>query len=72
VCYGVQESQGAMDGGRGRCIEDGLAKGTGEARIRGSMRKKKWGRVGVLVGGCCLLTTWLVVEILCRASNLTK
>jgi hypothetical protein len=32
-----------MDGGKGSYIEDGLAKGTGEARIRGSMRKKEWG-----------------------------
>jgi len=30
-----------MDGGGGSCIEDGLAEGTGEASIRGSMRKKE-------------------------------
>jgi len=28
VCYGVQESRGAMDGGGGSCIEDGLVEGT--------------------------------------------
>ncbi len=56
VCYGIQESRGAMDGGRGSYIEDGLAKGTGEARIR-SMKKKEWGRVGVLASGCYFLTT---------------
>jgi hypothetical protein len=44
VCYGVQESRGAMDGGGGSCIEDGLAEGTGEASIRRSMRKEEGGR----------------------------
>ncbi len=44
VCYGVHESCGAMDGGGGSCIEDGLAEGTGEASIRGSMRKEEGGR----------------------------
>jgi hypothetical protein len=41
VCYRVQESRDAMDGGGGSCIEDDLAKGMAKASIRGSMRKKK-------------------------------
>jgi hypothetical protein len=34
MCYGVQESRGAMDGGGGSCIEDGLVEGTTEASIK--------------------------------------
>jgi hypothetical protein len=34
VCYGVQESRGAMDGGGGSYIEDGLVEGTTEASIK--------------------------------------
>ncbi len=41
VCYGVQESRGAMDGGGRSCIEDGLAEGTAGGSIRGSMRKEE-------------------------------
>jgi hypothetical protein len=64
VCYEIQESRGAMDGGEGSCIEDGLVEGTTEASIKGSMRKKEGRGEGVWFNGCCLLTTWLVVEIL--------
>ncbi len=41
VCYGAQESGGAMDGGEGSYIEYGLAEGTTEASIKGKMRKKE-------------------------------
>jgi len=44
MCYGVHESCGAMDGGGGSCIENGLAEGTREASIRGSMRKEEGGQ----------------------------
>ncbi len=44
VCYGGQESRGAMDGGGGSYIEDGLAEGMAEANIKRSMRKKERGR----------------------------
>jgi hypothetical protein len=72
VCYGVQESRGATDGGEGSCIEDGLVEGTTEASIKGSMRKKDGGGKDVWFSGYCLLTTWLVVEILRCASNLAE
>jgi len=58
VCYGVQESRGAMDGGGGSCIEDGLVEGTGEANIRGSMRKKE-GRPGRCFGWQLLSSDYL-------------
>jgi hypothetical protein len=61
-----------MHGGGKSCIEDGLVEGMGKANIRGSMRKKHGGPVVVLVGGCCFLTTWLVVEILRCTSNLAE
>jgi hypothetical protein len=60
-----------MDGGGGSCIEDGLVEGMTEASIKGSMRKKEGGRCFGF-SGCCLLTTWLVVEILRYASNLVE
>ncbi len=41
VCYGAQESGGAMDAGEGSCIEDGLVEGTTEAIIKGKMKKKE-------------------------------
>jgi len=71
VCYGVQKSHGAMDGGGGSCIEDGLVEATTEASIKGSMRKKE-ARTFFGFSGCCLLTTWLVVEILRCANNLAE
>ncbi len=53
VCYGVQESHGAMDGGGGSYIEDGLVEGMREANIRKSMRKEERGRY----------VFWLVVVV---------
>ncbi len=41
VCYGAEESGGAMDGGEGSCIENGLVEGTTEVSIKGKMRKKE-------------------------------
>ncbi len=49
MCYGVQESRSAMDGGEGSCIEDGLVEGTTKASIKGSMRKKEGHRGRCLV-----------------------
>ncbi len=49
VCYGVQESRDAMDGGGRSCIEDGLAEGTSGRSIKGKMRKEE----GEVFLGCC-------------------
>jgi hypothetical protein len=43
-----------MDGGGGNYIEDGLAEGTKEANIRGSMREKEEAFLGMCFG-------WVVV-----------
>ncbi len=43
-----------MDGGRGNYIENGLAEGTEEANIRGSMREKEEALLGMCFG-------WVVV-----------
>jgi len=48
LCYGGQELRYVMDGGGGNYIENGLAKGTEEVSIRGSMREKE----GALPGMC--------------------
>jgi hypothetical protein len=61
-----------MDGGEGSCIEDGLVEGMTKASIKRRMRKKERGGEGVWFSGCCLLTTWLVVEIFRCASNLAE
>jgi len=71
VCYGVQKSHGAMDGGGGSYVEDGLVEATTEASIKGSMRKKE-ARTFFGFNGCCLLITQLVVEIFRSASNLAE
>jgi hypothetical protein len=60
-----------MDGGGGSCIEDGLVEGTTEANIKREYEEERRVRC-FWFSGCCLLTTWLVVEIIRCASNLTE
>jgi hypothetical protein len=67
---GLNRDLGACPGGI--YIEDGVGGRDSINKHKREYEGKKRRPIGVWVGGCYFLTTWLVVEILRCASNLVK